>query len=62
MDKIQKLYNYCIEQVEEATAKERIDHAQGNMGSWETGKQLAYADIARRLVNMGARLIVESEE
>ena len=53
---IQKLYDHCIEQIEIATARRRIEKAACETNSWETGKILAYKDAARRLVDMGARV------
>ena len=57
-DDIQRMYDSCIGEVEKATAKERVDKAASYHGNWNTGKKLAYADIARRLVDMGAKLIL----
>jgi len=54
-ERVQDLFNYTIEQIEEAVAQEQIDKAYGQGSSWETGRKLAYADIARRLVTMGAK-------
>ena len=53
---IQTLHNHCIEQIKIAVANEQIHHAQQSGECWDTGKKLAYGDIARRLVGMGARL------
>ncbi len=52
---IQELYDHCLEQIEIAVARRRIEQAASESGNWETGKRLAYQDIARRLVDMGAR-------
>ncbi len=53
--RLQELYNHTITEIGKATANEQIEEAAGNMMTWYTGKRLAYADVARRLVDLGCR-------
>ena len=53
--RVQELYNYIIERIQIATANDQINKAKGEYLSDETGRMLAYSDVARRLVDIGCR-------
>lgn len=62
MKDIQKMYEYCIGQIRKAGAREEIENACGRTtgrdSGRENGRKQAYSDMARRLVDAGAKVSV----